>query len=380
MESRFETAKLYLIDLLRIYGNQLIIVKIKQNGEEVVVMARTFVKRQLTAAGIEFPWNEINKRSAKIKNSELDDDELSILFHQAVFELESAYVEQFCQGKPEAEAYIHSIYSWINSKQAWLNYTFFSYPNKEIVPFLEESPKEKLEMGELSEGLDVTEDDVKELKKMGFKQISSVQAMMQVFWSFASHRKPIRYAMKNAILSITVDEEAGDYLEAYIHFYNSFIQAKIERDAFPVEEDRVKKHENQIKELNRKHHAELDEQKKKRKEEIAKLNKKYQQELHDINVKTKEYKKIIDKFRKKVKNPYGRVFQTYDFTDENEINDFISWFKVLHKKVKNQTVKQILAKRFEDNPEDAELFMKMVEEYNSAFVTADDDDKDVVEE
>ena len=92
MESRFESAKLYLIDLLRAYGHRMIIVKIKQDGEEVEVMARTFVKRQLTAAGIEFPYNETNKRCSKIINTDLDNDELSIIFHRAVFEIETAYV------------------------------------------------------------------------------------------------------------------------------------------------------------------------------------------------------------------------------------------------------------------------------------------------
>ena len=98
MESKFESAKLYLIELLRIYGHRPIIVKIKQDGEEVEVMARTFVRRQLTAAEIEFPWNELNKRSPKIKNPELDDDELSLLFHRAVFELETAYSIQYIHG------------------------------------------------------------------------------------------------------------------------------------------------------------------------------------------------------------------------------------------------------------------------------------------
>ena len=140
MESRFENAKLYLIELLRIYGHRPIIVKIKQDGEEVEVMARTFVRRQLTAAEIEFPWNELNKRSPKIKNPELDDDELSSLFHRAVFELETAYVEEFCQGKPDAEGYINSIYSWIERKKEWLDCTFSYYADEEIVHFLEESP------------------------------------------------------------------------------------------------------------------------------------------------------------------------------------------------------------------------------------------------
>ena len=383
MESKFENAKLYLIELLRIYGHRLIIVKIKQDGEEVEVMARTFVRRQLTAAGIEFPWNELNKRSPKIKNPELDDDELSLLFHRAVFELETAYVEEFCQGKPEAEAYINSIYSWIERKKEWLGCTFSYYEGEEIVPFLEESPKEVLEMGELSEGLDVTEEDVKALKKIGFKKISSIQAMMQVFWSFASHRTPISNSMKNAILSITVDEEAGDYLESYCHFYNSFIQGKIENNTWPVDEEQVKKYEKQIKELNRKHQVELEEQNKKHKKEITERNKKHQEEQHELakkcKAKVKECNALIEKIRRLVINPNGKINQTYDLTDEYDIRAFISWFRLAHKKVKNQTVKYIVAKRFEDNPDDAELFKKMVEEYNSTLGDSGDDDEEIKE-
>ena len=383
MESKFESAKLYLIELLRIYGHRLIIVKIKQDGEEVEVMARTFVRRQLTAVEIEFPWNELNKRSPKIKNPELDDDELSILFHRAVFELETAYVEEFCQGKPEAEAYINSIYSWIERKKEWLDCTFSYYADEEIVPFLEESPKEELEMGELSEGLDVTEEDVKVLKKIGFKKISSIRAMMQVFWSFASYRIPISNAMKNAILSITVDEEAGDYLESYCHFYNSFIQGKIESNAWPVDEEQVKKYEKQIKELNRKHQVELEERNKKHKKEITERNKKHQEEQHELakksKAKVKECNALIEKIRRLVINPNGKINQTYDLTDEHDIRAFISWFKTAHKKVKNQTVKYIVAKRFEDNPDDAELFKKMVEEYNSTLLGSGDDDEEIEE-
>lgn len=375
MERIFENAQQYLIDLLRIYGHRPIIVKIKQDGEVVEVMARTFVRRQLTTAGILFPWNELNKKSSKIKNNNLDDDELSILFHLAVFDLESAYVQEFCQGKPEAEAYINFIYSWIDRKKEWLDHTFSYYADEEIVPFLEEASLPKLEMGKLSEGLEVKEEDVKVLKKMRFKVISSIQAMMQVFWSFASRRIPIESTMKNAILSITVDEEAGDYLESYVHFYNSFIQEKIESDAWPIDEEKVRKHENQLKKLKQRHLSEIEERNRKHKEEITKLNKRYQEELQIARGNTKEYKKIIDKFRKKVKNPSSKIFHTYDFTDEDEIRDFISLFRVLHKKIKNQTVKSILKNRFEENPDDAELFKKMVEEYNSTLVTDVDEEE-----
>ena len=375
MESRFETAKQYLIDLLRAYGHRPVIVKIKQDGEEVEVMARTFVKRQLTAAGIDFPYNETNKRCSKIINSELDNDELSILFHRAVFDIEAAYVEEFCEGKQEAEAYINSIYSWIDRKREWLDCTFSYYAAEEIEPFLEEEQRSELELGTFSEGLYVEEEDVKALKKMGFKKISSVQAMMQVFWSFASYRIPIGNSMKNAIFSITVNEEAADYLNSYCHFYNSFIQPKIEEGKFPIDEERIKKHEKQLKELSKRHQTELEERNRKRKEEIAKLNKKHQEEIHKISVTAKEYKKLIEKYRKQAKNPHSKLSQIYDFTNENDIKAFISWYKAVHKKVKNQTVKAIIRARFGEDEGAAELFNRMVDDYNSTLLAVDVDEE-----
>lgn len=54
MDNRFESAKLYLIDLLRAYGHRPVVVKVRMDGEPVEVMAKNMVKKQLTAAGILF--------------------------------------------------------------------------------------------------------------------------------------------------------------------------------------------------------------------------------------------------------------------------------------------------------------------------------------
>ena len=56
MVDRFKTAKQYLIDLLRAYGHRPVIVKVRMDGTEVEVMAKNMVKKQLTAAGIIFPY------------------------------------------------------------------------------------------------------------------------------------------------------------------------------------------------------------------------------------------------------------------------------------------------------------------------------------
>ncbi len=387
MASRFDAARNYRIDLLRAYGHRPIIVKIANDGEEVQIMAKNFVKRQLSTANIYFPYNETNKKNTKIINSDLDNDELSIIFHQAVFDFETAYVEEFCQGKPKAEAYINSIYNWIERKQEWLRNTFYYYNVEELVPFLTEETSSKLSKGDLSADLEITEEDVKLLKQMGYKQISSVQAMMQLFWNFASNRIPISKLMKNAILSITVDEEAADYLTSYFRFYNRFIQERIESEAFPSEEKVIKelnkKHQAELLQISKKQQQELNEYKKKYKEETTALNRKHQEDLKNkvqkSKDKAKKYGTVVRKFRQELLNPHGKFHKTYDLTKEEDIKDFISWFSIIHRKIKNQTVKNIVKMTFSEDEDKAELFKRMVDDYNNSLL-ADNDSGDELDE
>lgn len=388
--NRFETTQLYLIDLLRAYGHRPIIVKVKRDGELVRVMARTFVKRQLAIAGISFPYNEINKKNTRIINSDLDNDELSIIFHRAVFDLETAYVEEFCQGKPETEDFVNAVYSWIAQKKEWLQWTFPYYAENEFEPFLEELPEPEFEKGYFSSDLEVNDEYVKALKKMGYKQISSVHAMAQLFWSFASYRQPIEKLMKNAILSITVDEEAVNYFISYLRFYNKFIQEKIDSESFPIDKkeskknnskvnELISKHQAELKELNKKYRLEIEERTRKYKIKIAELNTRYQEQIHRYKSKSDEYGVIIEKFRRLVINPHGKINQTYDLTNKEDIIDFISWFNVIHRKIKNQTVKNIVNVRFDEDEEKAELFKKMVDDYNSTL-TEESDIDEIIEE
>lgn len=376
MESKFESTKSYLIDLLRAYGSRPIIVMIRPNGEEVEVMARTFVKRQLTAAGILFPYNEIRKKCTRILNFELDNEELCIIFHQAVFELEAAYVEEFCQGKPEIEDFVQSIYGWIERKKMWIQYTFPYFEGAKFEPFLEKRPEPELNKGDLSIGLDVKEEDVKALEKMGYKQISTVHTMTQLFWTFAAYRQPIGKLMKNAILSITVEEEAADYLTSYCRFYNRFIQMKLEDDTLPCDTKERKKHQNELMEMNKKNQAELNELARSHKKNLAELNKKHQEILHDkivkYKIKIKEGDAIIQKIRKLVTDPSSKINQTYDFTNEEDIRNFISWYRIAKKKIRNKTVKNIVRNRFDDKEESAELFLRMVNDYNASLLDISD--------
>ena len=136
MNERFENAKLYLIDLLRAYGHRPVIVKVRMDGEPVEVMAKNMVKKQLTAAGILFPYGEGNKPNQHTINTALDTDMLSVIFYEALFEFESAYIEANCKDNPKAARFIDSVYDWIERKQAWMICTFPSYSDEELRPFL----------------------------------------------------------------------------------------------------------------------------------------------------------------------------------------------------------------------------------------------------
>ena len=92
--SRLELATKYLIDLMRAYGHRPITVRVNMDGESVEIMARNFVKRQLTKVGILFPYTEANKANTLRLNSKLDNDMVSVIFHEALFEFEAAYVEE----------------------------------------------------------------------------------------------------------------------------------------------------------------------------------------------------------------------------------------------------------------------------------------------
>jgi len=175
----------------------------------------------------------------------------------------------------------------------------------------------------------------------------------------------------------------------YVHYYNRFIQEKTERDVWAKDRKVTKeinglkdKHQAELNALNKKFRTEQIELYTKRKQEISELRKKHSEELAQYVVMTKEYRALIDNYRKLLRNPYGRINQTYDLTNEKDIRNFIQWYKVLHKKIKNQVVKNIVKVRFKDNPDDAKLFEQMVEDYNSTlpFDAVFDDDEEAEEE
>ena len=184
----------YLIDLLRAYGHRAIVVNINQQGEELHIQAKDFVRRQLAAAGIKFPYSETNKPNNRILNKHIDEDMLSVIFHEALFELETAYVKEKCEGEPKAERYIESINSWIERKKVWLKCTFPPYSDAQLAPFFDTRPAEKepASDGDIQEAQEV-------LSEIGFNSIATIEDVNKLLWELAMRRIPLTKSMRSAV-------------------------------------------------------------------------------------------------------------------------------------------------------------------------------------
>lgn len=366
MENRYYKARENIIDLIQSYGKRAITVKITQDGEEIKVLPRYFVSRQLKKAGITVPYCGGAKKISKIINPTLDDDMLSVIFHRAVFELEEAYIEEFCQGKPQAQAFIESVNDRIKNKRQWLSCTFPAYKDEELLAFLDP----EITKGYFSAGLEVTEEDAKTLSDMGYDEISNTEEMKELFWDFAVRREPIGRLMKNAILAITLDEQAANYLSRNFRDLNRIIQEHIDSGAAKptpkaTDVNLPKDIQQEIMQVRREANKKVKAAKKEVMEDLRYLQK---------------LRKLAKKLKRLLLDPRSPLVQIIDFTKEEDINSFLNWFKYMERHVPPTFVRQLEKRNYEEGQLD--LFKQKVEAHNAKFPvgTPDDDSDDDVEE
>lgn len=353
--SDLEYCEAYLIDLMRAYGHRPITVKLDNNGEPVEVMACNFIKRQLTKVGILFPYNEANKRNTRHTNSGLDNDMLSVLFHEALFEFEEAYVEEKCDGVPQAEAFAESIYAWIDRKRQWLECTFPKYEDEELIPFPPREPK--LKAGELlPDDAEVVKEDIKRLKDLGYTRIGNVLMMQQLLWDLALHRQPIGKNLKNAILSITTDEEAGNYLTASYKNFNRFLQGRIEEET-----ETVKDKNKEINKLTHDYNV-----------KIKEIRKESQEQIQSLKKELKVHKKISKTLKPLLLNPTAGLQKAYNLTAEKDIGQFLTWFHIWKRRVPNGFINALERFRYKE-PGELDLLKQKIEEHNALYQITEDE-------
>lgn len=358
--SRYELATKYLIDLMRAYGHRPITVKVNMDGEAVEVMAKNFVKRQLTKVGILFPYAEGNKPNELHVNTKLDNDMLSVIFHEALFEFEVAYVEEKCQENPKAERFVNGIYDWIDRKQQWLHCTFPTYTDDELDPFPMPTEEEKKEIdpSAMKKAKDY-------LTQFGIDKIQDVNDVNRLFWEMAVRRRIISKPIREAVRTVIVSDKLMKSFNHNLELYNQYLEEKTADPEFVSEEQKVK-------DMAKAHKAEMNQlaQAQKQEEKAKNLMKMKLQQEESMS------RKLTKKFMNQLKTCNSRFQQAYDLTQEKDIEEFLSWYKALKRPVNKKTIKDITNQRLKE-PGSADLFLQMVEAHNAPFAAnANEEDEE----
>ena len=361
--SRLELATKYLIDLMRAYGHRPITVRVNMDGESVEIMARNFVKRQLTKVGILFSYTEANKANTLRLNSKLDNDMVSVIFHEALFEFEAAYVEEKCHGNPNAEYFANSIYDWIDRKQQWLQCTFPNYTDDELDPF-----PMPVDDGQEEKDPHAMQEAIAFLSKFGIEKKEDTPDLNKFFWEMAVRRKVISKPIREAVRTVIVSDRLMKAFNNALVAYNEFIEAKTSDPEFVSEEQKVK-------DMAKAHKAELN--------QLAQAQKQEEKAKNQIKMKLQQEesmsRKLTKKFMNQLKTHHSRFQQSYDLTQEKEIEEFLSWYKVLKRPVNKKTIKDIVNLRLKE-PGTSELFLSMVEAHNELFAANASEEDEVDEE
>jgi hypothetical protein len=175
--------------------------------------------------------------------------------------------------------------------------------------------------------------------------------------------------MKNAILAITLDEQAANYLTTNFRKLNGIIQEHIDNDGLmPDEKIALDDMQDEILKVRREANKKVKAAKKGVQEDMQYLRK---------------LRKVTKKLKRLLLNPFSTFTRTYDFTQEADINSFLKWFKLMERHVPMTFVRQ-MEKRCYQEPGQLDLFKQKVEEHNLKFpvdVPDDEiDDEDIDEE
>ncbi len=357
MVNRLKIATIHLLNLMRAYGHRAITVNVTMEGKEVDITANSFVRRQLSTVGIVFPYEEVNKPHHLNLNKSLDKDMLSVIFHEALFELEYAYIEKNCIGDPRAKGYIKRINDWIERKQKWLECTFPAYSDDELDPFpmpLEEKPK-------VMDPIALEKAKVL-LEKYGINKIETTDDLDRIFWELAIRRKVISKPIKTAIPTVITNDRLLKTFNHRLDLFNGYLQNKIKTPEFQETERQI----NDLTKSNKKLFNQVEQLQ-------SQVKKEKNRERQEIKREENMYRKHSKKFMNQLKTRTGRFMGTYDFTNEKDITEYLSWFKVIKRPVSKKTIRQV-SKFYCKEPGSDALFVRMVEEYNSQYTPGDFDD------
>lgn len=353
MTERYEKSRTYLVNLLRAYRNKPIVVKLNEDGEEIKIIASTFVKTQLDHIKLDFPYEKVKERCPLLFNNKLNLRQLTILFHEAVFELESAYIEML-NDAPEADGYAYMIQKWITNKRIWLKTIYHGYDLCAIIPF-----PEQVEKRNLLDTIEHTEDNeevIAFLNDIGIYAISNPIDLNTVLWHLMANLRSFDKNLADVLFEISMDKGPTlKFISSYKKTFNDVVSLLQQRKDKKKEEI-IDSHVNSLKEELQSVKDEL------------KMTRKTCAEM----VQKDKYHKVGNSLIRSLLNPQSTLYKAFNFEHETVREEYIKWFDKAQKRIGDSRIRT-LKKHWRFSDEAWKEFYNLLERHNEKYKVDEDE-------
>ena len=340
---RFSKARRYLLELTKAYGLKHIEVIKKGDSEPQQVLVRTYVIMEFGKLKIPFDEDMSRKENWKPRHRNLSVKQMTVLVLR-----------------------IEMIKKSLRADKKYLK-TFSEYDNDTLTPFSTTRIFTDPMTDERMEKINECKKWIRSLKL----SVVTISGVNQVFWTLSYAGMNITQNMRDALISLTDNQEIRDYIDYCCDKYDFDVTKHI----------RNKKVKNQ-------EVIELSEKLVKKKTEVETLKLKCKEKTESIKEKNKEIERLKRdlsksyqaKYEKKVKlhfsykgtikyllegliSPNSKISRAYNLNNEEDIVLFLKWFEYSGKTIPNNTIKYIAKYQITDE-NSLERFKELVNEMN----------------
>lgn len=345
MTQRLHRSTEYLLELLKTYGSERIIVCSQPEAKTKAAIA--FVKKNLLIVDMDFPFDQLEITEAHLPNPMMTAADLSVIFHRALIEYELAYIEQEYAGKDDEESlkFISDNRAWVADKLMWLTENFS--------PFVQEPfPTDPNGVIESQLPTEAHKDALKQMQQYGLKTFKKKADLYHFLTRLAFHHMIVNKTMMEVIKVFGHDEEVVPVLSPAIKNHNHIVQQCIEKEG---KEELIKTEELQLlipKEYKAKLRAGIEQQ---YMQQLAKYKKKA--------IAAQPNKYVFRFIKHLLRQPSEPLLDIFDFTREGGIEHFLRLCNALGIHVRKVVINGVI-ERLQARELDYTLFEEMVRKYN----------------
>lgn len=368
---RYVKGRRHLIELTRAYGLKDILVQKEGEKSPQYVMARTYVLRVMRQLQINIKEEKTRNENWKPIYDNLTSQQLTILFFRAIFNMKAGYLEDYTPENEIDEKKRNAVRKSMEQDVKWLH-TFSGYDDESLTPF----PYTEDGVGP---GAEERREEIEECKALlsdlRISRFHAINGINDAFIALAAVRVNMTQSMRDALISLTDNQELRDYIDYFCDKYKSdlsetnwliyFKSYKLLRGSIVDEKLNIKRNEvEKLKLLVESKNKEIKELKEEMKRLKSKYGKEYGERLQRTQKNNKTYRNLGKALFVSLTDYRSKLVQSYNLNQEDDIRQYLSWFENAGKVLRRTYIESIVRHRITDN--DAKiLFRNLALEMNT---------------